>query len=80
MYTEVATQILQQLAQNGSKIQHLRFIPMDNYPDRRADEDGHIWPRYAFERGTVSVDSGGGQELARTIAVPDPANVPKKRE
>lgn len=79
LYTEVATQTLRQLVQHGSRIQHLRFIPMHDYMEGEADEVGHIWPRYAFERGTVFVDSGGVQELIRTIAVPNPENVPKKR-
>lgn len=81
-YTEVATQILQCLAEHGSTVHHLyfsSFLDVFQYFDSgEIDEDGQTWPSYCFARGTVSVTGGRTQETVRTIAVPDPGYIGEK--
>jgi hypothetical protein len=74
-FTEVATQILQCLAEHGSTVHHLYFASLQDVAGGEADEDGQTWPIYCFARGTVSVTGGRTRETVRTIAVPDPGYI-----
>lgn len=46
------------------------FMAQGEYHDCIADEDGHIWPRYTYERGEVSIFKDGSKEVIDHIAVP----------
>ncbi|KAF1926833.1 uncharacterized protein M421DRAFT_93731 [Didymella exigua CBS 183.55] len=76
IYTEVASQLFQELAEHGSHLQRLHFSSrLYESMEAEADEDGHTWPRYAFERGNVSVTRYGQQVTVKTLAVPAPQDV-----
>lgn len=72
-YAQVADQILGRLAQVGSKVKSLHFIPASE-PDGVAnvpDANGHRWPYYSYERGTLS--RYDGEQFVRTVAIPIPS-------
>jgi len=73
LYSEVATQIFQELVKHGAQLHRLHFTArLYVYADIEADDDGHNWPQYAFECGTVSAVRDGRRKDIKTIALPTP--------
>lgn len=74
-YQQIANEIMQFLAERGSPIQALVFSPWLSFyyvPDRidTPDLNGHVWPEYAYVRGTTSFCRPRGYYVSRTTAVP----------
>ncbi|KAF1364038.1 hypothetical protein EJ07DRAFT_152095 [Lizonia empirigonia] len=73
-YAQIANETMRVLSRGGSSVQVLDFFPgftyQGEYHDDIANEDGHIWPRYTYERGEVSIFKDGSKEVVDHIAVP----------
>ena len=78
LYTEVATQIFQELVKHGAQLHRLHFtIRQYEYTDIEADDDEHTWPQYAFEYGAVSAVRDGHRKDIKIISLPSPQDAVK---
>lgn len=72
-YAQVAEQMMQHLAQHGSKINTLSFAPrLDTTYHKEVEEDGNSWPYYSYKHASVVVKHSGtqGVQVVKTTVSP----------
>ncbi|XPS67772.1 hypothetical protein M3J09_000070 [Ascochyta lentis] len=71
-HAQVADEVMACLVNNGSKIQRLKFVPwtISEACNIEADDNGHLWPMYAYLRGKLLYNTEQGQSRVKTVGVP----------
>jgi hypothetical protein len=68
----IANDMMSYLSDHGSSVQFLTFLPTREDVEHiaTADGNGHIWSRYFYAKGTITMSARKGQQVIKTVAVP----------